>query len=93
MFSTTKPPLTGSSDVAKTRLSTVIFQDRLERSPDVLEHMKSEIIAVMANYVEFEEGDIEIDLWLPSGKVAGETPSLTASVPIKSWKKRHEEGV
>jgi len=89
VFVSKKTPFTGSGDVAKNRLTTIIFQDRMERSPEILEMMKSEIISVMANYMDFDENQIELDLWLPGGKTVGELPSLTASIPIRAWKKRH----
>ena len=91
MFVSEKTPSTGSGDVAKSRLATIIFQDRMERSPEILEMMKSELIDVMANYLDFDENEIELDLWLPNGKTAGELPSLTASIPIRAWKKRYSE--
>ncbi|MCL2619747.1 MAG: cell division topological specificity factor MinE [Defluviitaleaceae bacterium] len=92
MFNLDKSPIAGSGDIAKNRLDNIIMQDRMERSPQVLEHIKSEIIAVMENYLEFDESQIEIDLWMPSGKVAGEAPTLTTSFPIKAWKRRYEDG-
>lgn len=92
MFSLNKSPTAGSGDIAKKRLDNIILQDRMERSPQILEHIKSELIDVMKNYLEFNENQIEIDLWLPCGEVANETPTLTALFPIKSWKRSKEEG-
>ncbi|MCL2854987.1 MAG: cell division topological specificity factor MinE [Defluviitaleaceae bacterium] len=89
MINTTKPPPEGSGQVAKSRLQTIIFQDRLERSPKVLELLKSDMMAVMAAYLDFDENDMEIDLWLPNSK-GGEGPTLTATVPVKGWKARSD---
>ena len=72
-----------SGKIAKNRLQLVLIQDRLNTSPEILEMLKSDILKVLANYVDIDEDELDIDM----GNT-GEGPSLVANIPIKSWKKR-----
>jgi cell division topological specificity factor len=72
-----------SATVAKNRLQLVLIQDRLDTTPEMLEMLKSDILKVLANYMEIDENDLDIDM--DSG---ADGPALVANIPIKSWKKR-----
>ena len=72
-----------SGTVAKNRLQLVLIQDRLNTTPEMLEMLKSDILKVLANYMEIDENDLDIDM--DSG---ADGPALVANIPIKSWKKR-----
>jgi cell division topological specificity factor len=75
-----------SGDIAKNRLQLVLFQDRMNTSPRMLEMLKSDIIKVIATYVEIDED--ELDITIGGGQGSDDGPSLLANIPIKGWKKR-----
>jgi cell division topological specificity factor len=51
-----------SSEVAKERLRLVLVHDRSNLSPEQVEMMKDEILAVIARYVEFDREAVAIRL-------------------------------
>lgn len=51
-----------SSEVAKERLRLVLVHDRSNLSPEQVEAMKDEILAVIARYVEFDREAVAIRL-------------------------------
>ena len=75
-----------SGKVAKDRLQMVLFQDRMNTSPEMLEMLKSDILKVLANYVEIDED--ELDITVGKDGDGDEGPALMANIPIKGWKKR-----
>jgi len=72
-----------SGSVAKNRLQLVLIQDRLNTTPEMLEMLKSDILKVLANYMELDEDALDIDM-----DSTAEGPALVANIPIRSWKKR-----
>lgn len=66
-----------SGKVAKDRLQIVLMHDRADISPEMMENMKRDIIAVIKNYVEIDEGRIELDLEREDTSVA-----LVANIPV-----------
>ncbi len=52
----------GSSSAAKERLQLVLVTDRTDVSPEKLQAMKDEIIAVIAKYVSVDKARIEINI-------------------------------
>ncbi|MCL2575400.1 MAG: cell division topological specificity factor MinE [Defluviitaleaceae bacterium] len=76
-----------SGQIAKDRLQLVLFQDRMNTSPQMLEMLKSDIIKVIASYVDIDED--ELDIRIGGDPACGEeSPSLVANIPIKGWKRR-----
>jgi len=77
--------------IAKDRLRLVLVQDRATCSPELLEMIKADILAVLAKYVEI--GDTELDVQL-SDEVTDTNERvsvLSANIPIKSMRKRTNE--
>jgi len=72
-----------SGKVAKNRLQLVLIQDRINTTPEMLDMLKSDILKVLANYMEIDESDLDIDM-----DSTADGPALVANIPIKSWKKR-----
>ena len=70
-------PRQASKDVAKERLQLVLVHDRVKLSPELLETLKSEIIAVISRHVQIDEQHMEIEL--TSGKGY---QKLHADIPI-----------
>jgi cell division topological specificity factor len=58
----TKRRFAGSSSAAKERLQLVLVNDRTNMSPDKLQAMKAEIVAVIAKYVSVDSARIEINI-------------------------------
>ena len=75
-----------SGEIAKNRLQLVLFQDRTNTSPQMIEMLKADIIKVIASYVEIDEDELDIKIDGLMGD--GDGPALLANIPIKGWKKR-----
>lgn len=73
-----------SGNVAKDRLKLVLVSDRANCSPEIMEQIKNDIIAVISKYVEIDaEGlDIKITQTESEGN-NGTVPALFANIPIK----------
>ncbi len=80
IFSSSK---SSPKDIAKDRLKLILINDRGSLSPELLEVIKSEILAVLSRYEEFDTSDVEISLTQAEQEM-GNSPALVASIPIKS---------
>ncbi len=67
-----------SSQVAKDRLQLVLVHDRAGLSPEVMNQMRDELIAVLSKYVEINREEMEITL--TQGR---EQNKLVANIPIR----------
>ncbi len=76
-----------SKDVAKERLKLVLIHDRANVSPQFLEMVKGEIIKVIQNYMDIDEGALDIQLTRTKSEDGeGVVPALVANIPIKNVK-------
>ncbi|HHT97637.1 MAG TPA: cell division topological specificity factor MinE [Clostridiales bacterium] len=77
----------GSGSIAKDRLRLVLVSDRANCSPEIMEQIKNDIIAVISKYIEIDtEGlDIKITQTESDGN-NGIVPALYANIPIKDMK-------
>ena len=66
-----------SSSIAKERLQLVLVHDRVKLSPELMDILKSEIIAVISRHVAIDEQSMEIKLTSGRGY-----QKLTADIPI-----------
>ena len=66
-----------SSSIAKERLQLVLVHDR-GFSPQLLETLKSEIIAVISKYVEVDDGGIEVQVTRTERQ-----DRLVANIPVR----------
>jgi cell division topological specificity factor len=57
-----KPARSSSRQVAKERLQLVLVHDRAQISPQLLETLKDEIIAVISQHVAIEREGVEVTL-------------------------------
>lgn len=68
-----------SSAAAKERLLTVLVHDRVKLTPDMLDAMRQEIIAVISKYVDIADTDA-IDVSLLRGDTSDH---LKADIPVR----------
>jgi len=71
-----------SADIAKERLRLVLVHDRTNVSPQFLEALKEELIAVISRYMEIEEESMDVTLQSGEHQVA-----LVANIPIRRMKR------
>ena len=68
-----------SSSVAKERLLTVLVHDRVKLTPDMMDAMREEIIAVISKYVDIADREA-IDVSLLRGV---QSDHLKADIPVR----------
>lgn len=77
-----------SSTVAKDRLKLVLVSDRAGCSPEIMEQIKNDIIAVISKYVEIDQEGLDIKITQTESEGNnGVVPALFANIPIKDMKK------
>lgn len=76
---------TSSKDVARERLKLILIHDRANISPELLESIKEDILAVLSKYVEIDNGEVDVKM-TTTEEIQGDTPALIASIPIKRMK-------
>ena len=74
-----------SREIARDRLKVVLIHDRANISPEVMEHLRDDIIKVISNYMEINQQDMEISLADDDDSVA-----LVANIPVSRM--RHDKG-
>lgn len=73
-----------SGEIARSRLKLILVADKTHLSPGFLEQIKTDMVAVLARYMEVDSGQVE--LRLTRTETAGTKdmiPVLCASIPIK----------
>ena len=68
-----------SGQIAKERLQVVLIHDRLSVSPEVMEKLKTEIIAVISKYMDVNKSGMEFSIANDEDSVA-----LVANIPVQS---------
>ncbi|HWI65312.1 MAG TPA: cell division topological specificity factor MinE [Symbiobacteriaceae bacterium] len=71
-----------SADIAKERLRLVLVHDRTNVSPQFLEELKEELIAVISRYMEIETDHMDVTLQSGENQVA-----LVANIPVRRMKR------
>jgi cell division topological specificity factor len=66
-----------SREIAKNRLQLVLIQDRVNMSPQLLQTLKDELIAVISKYVEIDVDGTEITFTRNKRQ-----SRLTADIPV-----------
>ena len=75
-----------SQQIAHDRLTFVLIHDRANVSPEVMEHLKNDIIKVISNYMEIDQREMEISLANDADSVA-----LVANIPVHNMKHGSEK--
>jgi cell division topological specificity factor len=68
----------GSGETARRRMHVVLMHDRLDLTPDIMESLKNDIMAVLSRYMEFDQDSVRVDL--EQGK---EYTALVSNVQVK----------
>ena len=79
-----------SKDVARDRLKLVLMHDRVNCSPDLLEMIKNDIMAVLAKYVDIDDMALDINVSQEMSDNNDPVSILSANIPIKNMRKRKE---
>ncbi|GAA4653441.1 cell division topological specificity factor MinE [Anaerocolumna aminovalerica] len=78
-----------SSNVAKDRLKLVLVSDRAGCSPEIMEQIKNDIIAVISRYIEIDLEGLDIKITQTESESSnGTVPALFANIPIKDLKQK-----
>ncbi|WP_313132257.1 cell division topological specificity factor MinE [Anaerocolumna sp.] len=78
-----------SSNVAKDRLKLVLVSDRAGCSPEIMEQIKNDIIAVISRYIEIDLDGLDIKITQTESESSnGSVPALFANIPIKDLKQK-----
>lgn len=72
-----------SGQTAKERLRLVLLSDHLALAPDVVDAMKTDLLAVISRYVEVDEANVDVTFEQRDHEVA-----MLANIPIRSMKER-----
>ena len=79
-----------SSSVAKDRLKLVLVSDRSGCSPEVMEKIKNDIIAVISKYIEIDQDGLDIKITQTQSETNnGIVPALYANIPIRDLKTKN----
>ncbi len=66
-----------SSEQAHKRLKLVLIHDQANVSPQIMEHIKNDIIKVISNYIEIDQRAMDISLENDADAVA-----IVANIPV-----------
>jgi cell division topological specificity factor len=72
-----------SREIAKSRLQLVLVHDRVNLSPQLLQLLKDELIAVISKYVEIDVNGVEVGL-----SQSKRQSRLTADIPVVAGRHR-----
>jgi len=78
---------TKSAEKAKERLKLVLIHDRTDLSPEAMNSMKNELIAVISRYIEIDPKAVNISM-----TQEGREQRLVADIPLKSASRRRAGG-
>lgn len=80
-----------SGETAKDRLKLVLVSDRSACSPEIMEKMKNDIIAVLSKYVEIDQEGLDIKITQVDGEGPEDKsgPALFANIPIRTIRQRN----
>jgi len=67
-----------SGDVARERMRFVLMHDRLDLTPEVLEKIKNDILAVLSRYMDIDQNTLQVDF-----KQGKDYAALMSNVHVK----------
>lgn len=78
-----------SKDVAKQRLEILLFHDRNNFPPALIEAMRRDIVHVLSRYVEIDMEALEFDLTRVKTTGRSSASALVANIPIVNVKDKN----
>lgn len=77
----------GSGEIAKDRLKLLLVSDRANCSPEIMEMIKNDIIAVISKYMDIDAQGLDIQITETESEGSnGSVPALFANIPIRDMK-------
>ena len=77
----------GSGEIAKDRLKLLLVSDRANCSPEIMEMIKNDIIAVISKYMDIDAQGLDIQITETESESSnGTVPALFANIPIRDMK-------
>lgn len=70
-----------SRQIAKDRLKILLISDRVNCSPELMEHIKNDISKVISKYMKIDTANMEI-------QISKTSPALYANIPILDLNKQ-----
>ena len=70
-----------SRDIARDRLKVVLIHDHANITPEVMEHLREDIIQVISKYMIIDKNDMQVALDNDANSVA-----LVANIPVRKMK-------
>lgn len=71
-----------SKKVAKERLRLVLFHDRADMSPQIMQALKEDLIKVISEYMDIDQSGLEVSLSSESEGIA-----LVCNIPVLNLKR------
>lgn len=71
-----------SKDTAKDRLKLVLIHDRASMSPNIIEDLRRDLVAVISKYMDFDEKALDVQM-----AEQDEMAMLEVNIPITSVKR------
>ncbi|SFA71498.1 cell division topological specificity factor [Acetitomaculum ruminis DSM 5522] len=76
-----------SAEDAKNRLKFLLVSDRTDCSPEIMEAIKNDIIAVISKYMDIDSDGLDIQITQTESETSdGTVPALYANIPIRDMK-------
>lgn len=73
-----------SGEIARSRLKLILVADKTHLSPGFLEQIKTDMVSVLARYMEVDSGQVELRLArMEATNTKEPVPVLCASIPIR----------
>ena len=88
LFGRKKPATPSAGEMARERLTLMLVHDRLKLTPDLLDRIKEELLAVISKYVEIDESGVDVEL-----THSEHSDKLVARMPVKRQRLQFQRDV
>ena len=88
LFGRKKPAAPSASEMARERLTLMLVHDRLKLTPDLLDRIKEELLAVISKYVEIDETGVDVEL-----THSEHSDKLVAKMPVRRQRLQFQRDV
>lgn len=88
LFGRKKPAAPSAGEMARERLTLMLVHDRLKLTPDLLDRIKEELLAVISKYVEIDETGVDVEL-----THSEHSDKLVAKMPVRRQRLQFQRDV